>query len=109
MNILAVLTPPYIYHGCSTRKTFWEEIFTPVNIKNCVICDVRKHRKIKDGERYITLEIYLDFGSLDKINIKYSEPKYYLVRSGKGLIKYLCIKTIVRSKKERKKGKVCHY
>ena len=28
MKILAVVTPPYIYHGCSTWKTFWEEKFT---------------------------------------------------------------------------------
>ena len=38
-----VVTPPSIYHGCSTRKTFWEENFTgkkeyffePVNMRNC--------------------------------------------------------------------------
>ena len=28
MKLLAVVTPPSIYHGCSTRKTFWEEKFT---------------------------------------------------------------------------------
>ena len=28
MKLLEVVTPPYIYHGCSTRKTFWEEEFT---------------------------------------------------------------------------------
>ena len=28
MKFLAVVTPPSIYHGCSTRKTFWEEKFT---------------------------------------------------------------------------------
>ena len=42
MNILAVVTPPSIYHGCSTRKTLWEEIFTgkenlflAADMKNC--------------------------------------------------------------------------
>ena len=25
MNLLSVVTPPSIYHGCSTQKTFWEE------------------------------------------------------------------------------------
>ena len=46
MNILAVVTPPSIYHGCSALKTFWEEKFTyeeeltlgeftVVNINNC--------------------------------------------------------------------------
>ena len=28
MKFLVVVTPPSIYHGCSTRKTFWEEKFT---------------------------------------------------------------------------------
>ena len=28
MKFLAVVTPPSIYHGCYTRKTFWEEKFT---------------------------------------------------------------------------------
>ena len=28
INLLAVITPPYIYHGSFTRKTFWEEEFT---------------------------------------------------------------------------------
>ena len=40
MKLLAVLTPPSIYHGCSTWKTFWEEkflgeekLFSAVNMK----------------------------------------------------------------------------
>ena len=48
MNILAVVTPPYIYHGLSTMKTFWEEKFageekftlgefTAVNMKIVVV------------------------------------------------------------------------
>ena len=28
MKLLAVVTPPFIYHGCSTHKTFWEGKFT---------------------------------------------------------------------------------
>ena len=28
MKILVFVTQPSIYHGCSTRKTFWEENFT---------------------------------------------------------------------------------
>ena len=27
MKFLVVVTPPYIYHGCFTRKAFWEEKF----------------------------------------------------------------------------------
>ena len=45
INLLAVVTPPSIYNGCSTQKNFWEENFTgeekftlgefsAVNIKN---------------------------------------------------------------------------
>ena len=49
MNLLEFITPPSIYHGLSTYKTFWEEKFTfgeftPVNMKNCVCRNVRKHR-----------------------------------------------------------------
>ena len=58
--------------------------------------------EIKDGEKYITLEIPLNFGSLDMMKITSSEPKYYLGRSGKGLITYLVIKTIRRQKKKKK-------
>ena len=69
MNILAVVIPQFIYHDFSTHKTFWEEIFalgefTPANIKNCGCCNVRKHREIKDSDKYITLDISLKFGSL---------------------------------------------
>ena len=41
MKFLVNVTPPSIYHGCSTRKTFWDEKFTGkkylfqyVNMKN---------------------------------------------------------------------------
>ena len=42
MKLLVVVIPPYIYHGWSTLKTFWEEIFTlgkftPVNMKLLVV------------------------------------------------------------------------
>ena len=82
MKILAVVTPPSIYYSCSIRKTFWEEKFTgekkftlgeftAVNMK-CFGChNVRKHRDIKRSDKYITLEISLTFGSLDKIRITY--------------------------------------
>ena len=80
MTILSVLTTPSIYHGCSTRKTFWEETFTPVNMIFCSYANVRENREIKNGEKYITLDMYLNFGSLDKMKITSSEPKQYLVR-----------------------------
>ena len=44
MKLLSVVTPPSIYHGCSTLKTFWEEkftgeekLFSAVNIKIVVV------------------------------------------------------------------------
>ena len=56
MQLLAVVTPLSIYHGCSIWKTFWEEIFTigeltPVNMKNYGGHNVRKHREITNGEK----------------------------------------------------------
>ena len=65
-----------------------------------------KHREMKDGDNYITLDIYLNFGSMDRIKITSSKPKDYLGRSGKGLITSLGLKTI-RSLK--KKDKIRHY
>ena len=78
MNLLAVVTPPYIYYGCSNWKMFWEEKFTgeekftlgeftSANMKRCGRRNVRKHREIKGSDKYITLDISLKFGSLDNI------------------------------------------
>ena len=94
MKLLAVVTPPSIYHGCSTRKKFWEEKFTgeenftlgefsAVNMKNCGCLNVRKHREIKVSDKYFTLKISLKFGSLYKTRITYSKPKDNLGRSVK--------------------------
>ena len=102
VNLPEVVTPPSIYHGCHTQNTFWEEKSTLVNMKNCGCCNVRKHREIKDGEKYITLEISLDFGSLYKMKTTYSEPEDYLGISWKGLITSLGLKTIGRSNKNKK-------
>ena len=51
MNLLGVVTPPSIYHGCFTWKTLWEEKFTlgeliPVNMKSFVR---HEQREIKNG------------------------------------------------------------
>ena len=69
MKPLEVVTPLYIYHGFYTQKTFWEEIFTLENMKNCDRLNVRKHREIKNAEQYIVLDIYLKFGNLDKVKV----------------------------------------
>ena len=92
MKILAVVTSPYIYHGCSTRETLWEEKFTlgdftDVNMKNCGCHNIRKHKDIKGSDKYVTLDISFKFESLDKMKITSSESKDNLGRSGKGLAK----------------------
>ena len=102
MNLLEVATPPSVYHGCSTRKTFCEEKFTgkeilflDVNTKNCGRHNVRKHKEINGSDNYVTLDISSKFDSLDKMKITSSELKVKLERSGKGLINSLGFKAKV--------------
>ena len=114
MKILAVVTPPYIYHGCSTRKMFWEEKFTGkenlflyVNMKNCGLRKVRKHKEIKSSNKYATLDISSKFDSLDKIKITSSEleGKFGKIRKG---VDYLSGFQDQSKVKKIQKGKVCH-
>ena len=109
MKLLIVVTPPYMYHGCSTRKTFWEEKFTgnkslflAVNMKNCGRCNFRKHKEIKGSDKYVTLDISSKFDSMDKMKITYSESKGKFERSGKGFITSLGFKSKARSQKYKK-------
>ena len=74
MKFLVFVTPPSIYHGCSTRKTFWEEKFTgkkdlfqSVNMKNGGRRKVRKHKEIKGSEKIVTLNISAKFDSLNRM------------------------------------------
>ena len=80
INHLAVVTPPSIYHGCSTWKKFWEEkftgeekLFSAVNMKIFGHRNVRKHKEIEGSDKYVTLDISLKFDNLDKIKITSSE------------------------------------
>ena len=67
MKFRAVVTPsPAIYHGLSTWKTFWEDRFTPVNMKSCERHNGRKHREIKNGVKCIILDIYSKLDFLEK-------------------------------------------
>ena len=109
MKFLVVLTPPSIYHGCSTQKTFWEEKFTgkqdlfqSVSMKNCGCRKVRKHKEIKGSDKFVTLNISKKFDSLNKMETISSESKVELERSGKGLVTALDLKTKARSKKYKK-------
>ena len=73
--------------------------FTSLNMKNCSRHNVRKHRDIKDSDKYIALYISLKFGSRYKMIITYSEPIYNLGRSGKGLITSMGLKSKARPDK----------
>ena len=111
MKLLAVVTPPSIYHGCSTRKTLREEkltgkenLFLAVNMKYCGRCNVREHKEIKGSEKYVTLDISSKFDSLDEMKITSSESKGKLERSGKWLITSLGYKAKVSPQKYKKAG-----
>ena len=73
-----------------------------MNMKICGRRYIGKHREIKDSDNYITLGILLKFVSDKKMRITSSDPKYYLGRSGKGLITFMGLKTNVRPKKYKK-------
>ena len=89
MKFLVVVSPPSIYHGCSTQKTFWKEKFTgkkqdlfePLNIRNCGQRNVRKHREFKGSDERVTLnmndilKISEEFDNLDKMETTSSESK----------------------------------
>ena len=82
MKLLSVVTPPSIYHGCSTRKTFWEgkftakeNLFLAVNMKNCGHRNVKRHKEIKGSNKHFILDILLKFDKLDNIKITSSESK----------------------------------
>ena len=112
MKFLVVVTPQSIYHGCSTRKTFWEEKFTGkkqylfeyVNTRNDGQLKVRKHKEIKDSDERVTLNMYeilkfsAKFDNLDKMETTSSESKVTMEGSGKWLVTALALKTKARSK-----------
>ena len=114
MKFLAVVTTMSNYHGCSTRKTFWEENFTgkeslflAVDMKNCGRLNVGKHKEIRGSDKYITLDISSKFDSMNKMETTSSESKVELGRPGKGLVTALAFNTKVGFTKIQK-GKVCH-
>ena len=75
-----------------------------MSMKNCGSRNVRKHREIKNGAKYITFDISLKFGILENVKIISLDPKEYLGRSVKGLITSLGLKTIIMSKKNNMQG-----
>ena len=89
MKFLVVVTPPSIYHGCSTRKKLWEDKFTgnkqdlfeSMKMKNCGRRKVRKHKEIKGSDKCVTLNMYEilniseKFDDLNKMETTSSESK----------------------------------
>ena len=56
VKLVADVTPSSIYHGSSTWKAFWEEIFTlgeftAVKMKICGRRNVMKHIEIKGRDK----------------------------------------------------------
>ena len=109
MKLLVVVIPPSIYHGCSTRKTFWEEKFTgkkdlfqSVNIKYCGRRKVSKHKETKGSDNIVTLDVSAKFDSLNKMETTSSESKVKMEGSGKRLVTALAFKAKVRLSKYKK-------
>ena len=71
-------------------------------MKNCGCRNVRKHIDIKGSDKSVILDISLIVYSPDKMKITYSESKYNLVISGKGLITFMGLNAKVRSHKYKK-------
>ena len=110
MKFLVVVTPLSIYHGSSTRKTFWEgnfigkeDLFLSVNMKDCGRQKVRKYKDIKGSDKNFTLDISSKFDILNKMKTTYSESKGKLEISGKELVTALDLKTKVRFRKSTKR------
>ena len=111
MKFLVVVTPPSIYHGCSTWKTFWEKKFTDkkdlfqsVNMKICGCQKVRKHKEIKVSDKIVNLNVSAKFDILNKMETTSSESKGKWWRPGKGLVTALALKTKSRSKNTKRQG-----
>ena len=109
MKFLVVVTPPSIYHGCSTRKSFWKVTFTgkqdffqSVNMKNVGHRKFRKHKDIKGSDKIVTLNVSSKFDSLIKMETTSWESKRKLGRSGKWLVTAQALKNKVRSQKYKK-------
>ena len=125
MKSLVVVTPPSIYYGCSTRKTFWEENFTgkkqylfvSVNMRNCGQRNVRKHKEIKDSDEFVTLNmceilnISEKFDDLDKMETTSSESKLKMKGSVNWSVTDMDLNTKARLTKDKRKvrHRECQY
>ena len=55
-----------------------------MNVKICGRPNVSKHRGIKGSDNYVTLDISLNFDSLEKMRITFSESKVNLEHQERG-------------------------
>ena len=73
-----------------------------MNMKSFGCHKVRKHKEIKDSDKYVTLDVSSKFESLEKMKTTISESKGKSERSGKGLVASLGFNTKVRSQQYKK-------
>ena len=71
-------------------------------MKSCGRRNVRKHRDIKNGEKYILLDISSKIDYMDKREVTSSESKGYILRPGKGLTTSLSLNNKGLNKKKGK-------
>ena len=72
-------------------------------MKNCERCNVRKHREINNGEKYIILYIYYKLGCMEKREVTSSESNNYMGRPGNKMNTYLDLSTKRSNKKQKAK------
>ena len=70
---------------------------------SCGRHNVRKDREIKNGEKFIILDIHSKIYCLDNMGATSSEPRYYMGLTGKGLTTSLDLRG------ERSNNKQIHY
>ena len=72
-----------------------------MNMKSCGRFNVSKHRDIKNGDKYIILEIYPKLDCLCNRKVTYSESRYYIKILGKGMTNSLDLSTKRLNKKQQ--------
>ena len=79
---------------------FWEDKFTPVNIKSCESLNVRKHRDIKNIEQYIILDICSKLYFMVKREFTSSKSRGFMGKAIWGMTTSLDLRTKIPIKKQ---------
>ena len=79
-----------------------------MSMKNSGRHNDKKHREIKGSDKYVTLDILLNFGSMENMIITSLDPKDNFGKIRKG-VDCLSVSQGQRKAKGIKKGKVCHH